>query len=213
MKVVEFLSEDQWQLDWRQERRLSLLFEPSIEDDPWGRPLIQQFWLPHWPNQLDLASQAADFFTDAEKWRRGDLEGIVIERCGGTDQLEGSAFHLCEINEARELGGGTYSTLTPVFASIRLASMTFDHLKERLQAALLAKPEADRLLLACGFMAGDVAIPRPRPVKRDERLPNPVTISQRAPRIWFEIVHATEARWHQVPLEMKRLECWMAVER
>jgi hypothetical protein len=215
MKAVEILSEDRWQPDWHQERRLALLFEPSIrEEDPWGGQLIEQFWLPHWPNRLDLVSQAADFCADVDKWRSNELNGIVIWRLGGIDQWEGSAFNLCEINEARELGGGAYSTHTPVFASIRLASITFDHLKERLQFALLEKPESDRLLLACGFMAGgDIAIPRPRPVKRDQKLPNAISISRKTPRTWFEIVRATETKSHQGPLEMKSLERWMAIER
>jgi hypothetical protein len=211
MKAVEILAEDRWQPDWRQERRLALLFEPSIKEDPWVGPLILQFWLPHWPNRLDFANQTVDFFAYADKWQSNDLDDIVIQRLG--DQSEGSTFNLCEINEARELGGGTYSTHTPVFASIRLASITFDHLRERLQSALLEKPETDRLLLACGFMAGDVAIPRPRSVKRDEKLPNAITISRKTSRTWFEIVRATEGKSHQRPLEMKRLECWMAIER
>jgi hypothetical protein len=209
MKAVEILSEDRWQPDWHHEPRLALLFEPSIREvDPWGGELIEQFWLPHWPNRLDLVSQAADFCADADKSRSNALDGIIIERLG-----EGSAFDLCEINEARELWGGAYSTHTPVFVSVRLASITFDHLRERLQFALLEKPKGDRVLLACGFMAGDIAIPRPRPVKRDQKLPNAISIYRKTPRTWFEIVRATENESHQGPLEVKSLERWMAIER
>ena len=102
MKAVEILSEDRWQPDWHHERRLALLFEPSIREvDPWGGQLIEQYWLPNWPNRLDLVGQAADFCADADKSRSNALDGIIIERLG-----DGSAFDLCEINEARELWGG-----------------------------------------------------------------------------------------------------------
>ena len=191
MKAVEVLSEDRWASEWRQERRLALLFEPLIREDAWGGQLIEEVLLPRWPNRLDLVNQAVDFVVDTGEWRWNELDQITIQRLAGP-----SAFHLCEINEARELGGGTYSAQTPVFASLRLAPITFDHLKDRLQSALLGKAETDRLLLACGFAAGNVAIPRPRPVKGHEKLPNPVTVSRDAPRIWFEIARApdTESR-------------------
>jgi hypothetical protein len=213
MKDVEILSEDQWHVDWLQERRLALLFEPAIEADAWDGPLVKEFWLPHWPNRLDLVSKAADFCADEDKFRLSDLDEIVIERRGGAAEDEGSAFNLCELNEARELGLQTFSTHTPVFAAIRLTATTFDHLREALQSALLQKPDTDRVLLACGFMAGDIAIPRPRPVKLHQKLPDAISISRKAPRIWFEIVRASEAASRWVPREMTSLKRWMAIER
>jgi hypothetical protein len=101
MKDVEILSEDQWHVDWRQERRLGLLFEPSIEEDAWCGPLVEEFWLPHWRNRLDFVTRAADFCADEDKYGLRDLEKIVIQRRGGTAELEGSALNLCELNEAR----------------------------------------------------------------------------------------------------------------
>jgi hypothetical protein len=213
MKDVEILSEDQWHVDWRQERRLALLFEPSIEEDAWCGPLVEEFWLPHWRNRLDFVTQAADFCADEDKYGLRDLEKIVIQRRGGTAELEGSAFNLCELNEARELGLQHYSSHTPVFADIRLTATIFDHLRERLQSAAMERPEADRVLLACGFMAGDIAIPRPRPVKLHQKLPNAISIARKTPRIWFEIARASETKSRWVPPEMKSLGRWMAIER
>ena len=113
MKDVEILSENQWQVDWRQERRLALLFEPSIEEDPWCGPLIKEFWLPHWQNRLDFVTQAADFCAGEDKYRSRELDGIVIQRRSGTAELEGSAFNVCELNEARESGTQHYSSHIP----------------------------------------------------------------------------------------------------
>ncbi|MFB6419212.1 hypothetical protein [Bradyrhizobium tunisiense] len=59
MKDVEILSEDQWHVDWPRERRLTLLFEPSIKEDAWGRPLVEELWLPHWQNRLDVVTPGA----------------------------------------------------------------------------------------------------------------------------------------------------------
>src|SRR5262245_46922646 len=52
VKGVEIVSEDNWRLDWRRERRLALLFEPLIEEDACGMPPIKQVWLLRWPNLL-----------------------------------------------------------------------------------------------------------------------------------------------------------------
>lgn len=213
MKDVEIVSEDQWHADWRQERRLTLLFEPSIKEDAWCGPLVEEFWLPHWQNRLDFVTQAADFCADEDEYRLRDLDNIVIQRRGGNAELEGSAFDLRELNEARELGLQHYSSHSPVFADIRLTAITFDHLREQLQAAVIDKPEADRVLLACGFLAGDVAIPRPRPVKPHQKLSNTISIARKTPRIWFEIARASETKSRWVPLEMKTLGRWMAIER
>lgn len=106
-----------------------------------------------------------------------------------------------------------YSSHTTVFASIRLTAITFDHLRERLEAAAIEKPEADRVLLACGFMAGDIAIPRPRPVKPHQKLSNAISVARKTPRIWFEVARASEKKSRWVPLEMKSLGRWMAIER
>src|SRR5262249_2396415 len=144
VKTVAFLSEDNWRLDWRRERRLALLFEPLIEADPWGVPSIKQVWLPRWPNRLDFVGQAFDFAIDTDEWRCNALDRIGIERRGALAQWECSAFELRESNDAMELKGGAYTTHTTVGASINLACMTFDHLKERLEAAVRDKPETDR---------------------------------------------------------------------
>jgi hypothetical protein len=67
--------------------------------------------------------------------------------------------------------------------------------------------------LACGFIAGDIPIPRPRPVKPHQKLPNAISIAWKAPRICFEIARASETKSRWVPLEMKSLGRWMAIER
>lgn len=217
VKRVAVLPEGDWRPDWRQERRLALLFEPEIEEDWSGTPAIKPVFLPRWPNRLDLIAQASDFSDDADGWRPNALDSISIYRRGELAQWQGSSFSIRESNDARELGLQYYSPNTSVDASITLAAITFDHLRERLEGAAREKPETDRLLLACGFMtgsslAGNIAIPRPRPVERNEKIPDPVVIEQETPRTWFEIVRAADTEPHTGPMKMESLERWMAVE-
>jgi hypothetical protein len=213
VKTVAFLSEDNWRPDWRREHRLTLLFEPLIEEDhPFG-PKISPVLIPRWSNRLALVGQGSDFATDADEWRLNALDRIEIWRRGALAQWKGSAFELRESNEAMELKGGAFTTHTIVYASINLACMTFDHLKERLEAAAREKPETDRLLLACGFVAGNVAIPRQRPVAFNEKIANPTAIEKETPRIWFEIVRVAETEPRHGPTRMESVERWMAVEQ
>jgi hypothetical protein len=67
-------------------------------------------------------------------------------------------------------------------------------------------------MLACGFPTGDIAIPRPRPVERDERLPNPVAIYRKTPRVCFEIASVAEPEPDTRQVRMESLARWMAVE-
>jgi hypothetical protein len=212
VKRVAILPEGDWRPDWRQERRLALLFEPEIEEDWSGTPAIKPVFLPRWPNRLDLIAQASDFSDDADGWRPNALDRISIYRRGELAQWQGSFFSIRESNDARELGLQYYSPNTPVDASITLAAITFDHLRQRLEAAAREKPETDRLLLACGFMAGNIAIPRAKPVGRHEKIPDPVVIEQETPRIWLEIVRAADTAPRSGAMKMESLERWMAVE-
>jgi len=213
VKTVAMLPEDSWRPEWRQERRLALLFEPLIEVDHAFGPSIRPGLISRWPNRLDLAGQASDFATDTDEWRLDALDRIEIWRRGALAQWEGSTFELRESNDAMELKGGAYTTHTIVYASINLACMTFDHLKERLEAAARDKPETDRLLLACGFVAGNIAIPRQRHVAFNEKIPNPVVIEKETPRTWFEIVSVAETEPRNGPRRMESVERWMAVEQ
>jgi hypothetical protein len=213
VKTVAMLPEDSWRPEWRQERRLALLFEPLIEVDHAFGPSIRPGLISRWPNRLDLAGQASDFAADTDEWRLDALDRIEIWRRGELAQWEGSAFELRESNDAMELKGGAYTTHTIVYAAINLACMTFDHLKEKLEAATRDKPETDRLLLACGFVAGNIAIPRQRPVAFNEKILNPVVIEKETPRIWFEVVRAAETEPRSGPTRMESVERWMAVEQ
>ena len=141
------------------------------------------------------------------------LEIIGVGWLGGPAQWKGSAFELRESDHAMELWGGAYTTYTTGTARIRLACITFDHLKERLEAATREKLETDRLLLACGFMTGNVPIPRQRPVRRGEKILDPIVISQETPRTWLEIVRVAETEPRHGPMRMESLERWMAIEQ
>jgi hypothetical protein len=214
VKSVTIVSEDRWQPEWRQERRLGVLFEPRIRggDTDFG-PAIEEVLSSRWPNRVELVSQASDFAADANERPWSALFRVVIYRRGALAQWKGSAFNVRESNRAMELKGGAFTTHTTVDATIHLASMAYDHLTERLEAAGREKPETDRLLLACGFAAGNIAIPRGRPIKFDEKISDPVVIDQETPRTWFEIVRVAETEPREGPVRMTSLERWMAIEQ
>ena len=160
-----------------------LMFEPRIR--PCGKVIEEILTtLPCVPNRLDVATRLADLDPSAA-WRPKELTGVTIEPSRPWD---GSRFVIEEIPEAQELGLQMVSPNTSVFATVQLAVPAFDYLKDKLQAVLQDDGRTGRILLACGFPTGDIAIPRPRPVQRDERLPNPVAIYRKTPRVWFEIV-------------------------
>jgi hypothetical protein len=211
VKRVTIVPEVDWQPDWRQERRLALLFEPQIAES-WGAAVIKQVWLPRWPNQLELIAQTSDFATEADTWRFNALDSIAITRCDELHQWRGSSFSIREGDDAREVAPQVYSPNTSVDASIPLSCITFDHLRERLEAAARETPETHRLLLACGFTGGNIAIPRPRSIGRNEKIRNPVGIEQDTPRIWFEIFRVAETESRTGSMQMESLERWMAVE-
>jgi hypothetical protein len=210
VKAVAILSEDRWQPDWRQERRLALLFQPK--DAPFGSAIEEVRFPRPWPNRLDLVNRASDLAADANDRPWNSLFMVSIYRRGALAQWKGSAFDLRESNRAMELKGGAFTIHTTISADIHLACTAYDHLKERLEAAGRDKGETDRLLLACGFAAGNIAIPRRRPIKFDEKISNPVVVDQETPRTWFEIIRVAETEPSPGPVRIEIVERWMAVE-
>ena len=206
-KAARIVPEHDWPADWREERRLVLMFEPRIR--PCGKVIDEiLLTLPCVPNRLDVATRLADLDPSAA-WRPKELTGVTIEPSRPWD---GSRFVIEEIPEAQELGLQMVSPDTSVFASVSLVVPAFDHLKDKLQAVLPDDGRTGCVLLACGFPTGDIAIPRPRPVQRDERLPNPVAIYRKTPRVWFEIASFAEPEPGSEQLRMESLARWMAVE-
>jgi hypothetical protein len=207
-KAARIVPEHDWPADWREERRLVLMFEPRISED--GKSIVEKrIWSSHMPNRLDVTTRLPDIDPWPAAWRRRDLTSIVIGRSASS---RGSLFIITELPEAEELGLQMVSPDTPVFASISLVVSAFDHLKDKLQSFLQDDGRTGRIVLACGFPTGKITIPRPRPVQRDERIPNPVAIERWTPRVWFEIVNVAESETGSGEVRMESLARWMAVE-
>ena len=207
-KAARIVPEHDWPADWSAERRLVLLFEPRITQCG-NDCTIEEEWSPRVPNRVDVTTRLPDLDPWPGTWRRKELTSVVISRRAPWD---GSRFDIEESSEAQELGMQMFSPETPVFATVSLAVPAFDYLKDKLQAALQDDGRTARVVLACGFPAEEIAIPRPRPVQRDERIPNPVAIYQKTPRVWFEIVSVTEPETGSGQVRMESLARWMAVE-
>lgn len=204
-KAARIVPEPDWPADWREERRLVLMFEPGIR--PCGKVIEEKRMRLGEPNRLDVAIRLADLAPWPAAWRPKELTSVVIEPSAPWD---GNRFVINEIPEAQELGLQMVSSHTSVFANVSLVVPAFDYLKDKLQAVF--QDDKARILLACGFPTGDIAIPRPRPVQRDERIPNPVAIYQKTPRVWFEIATFAEPEPGSAEVRMESLARWMAVE-
>ena len=206
-KAARIVPEHDWPADWREERQLVLMFQPRIR--PCGKVIDEVLMLPRVPNRVDVTTRLPDLDPRAAAGRPKELTGVVVEASAPWDD---SRFIIEEIPEAQELGLQMFSPNTSVFATVQVAVPAFDYLKDKLQAVLQDDGRTGRVLLACGFPTGDIAIPRPRPVQRDERLPNPVAIYRKTPRVWFEIVSIAEPEPGSAQVRMESLARWMAVE-
>ena len=201
-KAARIVPEHDWPADWREERRLVLMFQPRIRQC--GKVIEEEWMPPRVPSRVDVTTRLPDLDPCAA-WRPKELTSVVIEPSAPWD---GSRFIIEESSVAQELGLQMFSPNTPVFGTVSLAVPAFDYLKDKLQD----DGRTGRILLACGFPTGDIAIPRPRPVQRDERIPNPVAIYRKTPRAWFEIVSVAEPEPGSGQLRMESLARWMAVE-
>jgi hypothetical protein len=206
-KAARIVPDHDWPADWREERRLVLMFEPRIR--PCGQVIEEKLTLPRMPNRVDVTTRLPELDPSRAAGRPKELTGVVVEPSAPWD---GSRFIIEESSTAQELGLQIVSPDTPVFATVSLAVPAFDYLKDMLQGVLQDDGSTGRILLACGFPTGDIAIPRPRPVQRDERIPNPVAIYRKTPRVWFEIVSVAEPEPGSGQVRMERLARWMAVE-
>jgi hypothetical protein len=207
-KAARIVPEHDWSADWREERRLVLMFEPRI-----GRgqecTIIEEEWSSRVPNRIDVTSRLADLDPRPAARQQSELTSVVIERSAPWD---GSRFVIEEIPTAQELGLQIYSLNTPIFAAVSLVVPAFDHMLNKIQSVLGDDSRMGRIVLACGFPTEEITVPRSRPVQRDERIPNPVAIYRTTPRVWFEIVSVAESETASGDAHMESLARWMAVE-
>jgi hypothetical protein len=206
-KKARIVPEHDWPADWREERRLVLMFQPRIR--PGGEVIEEILTLPRLPNRLDVTTRLQDLDLQSAAGRPKELTGVTI--CSSAP-WDGSRFVIEESSGARELGLQMFSPNTPVFGSVSLVVPAFDYLKDKLQTVLQDDGRTGIILLACGFPTGDIAIPRPRSVERDESIPNPVAIYRKPPSVWFEIVSVAEPEPGSAQVRMESLARWMAVE-
>jgi hypothetical protein len=207
-KAARIVPEHDWPADWREERRLVLMFEPRIRQLD-KDCTIEEEWSARVPNRVDVTTRLPDLDPWPAAWRPKELTSVVI---APSAPWNGSRFDIMESSEAQELWGQVFSRDTPVFATVSLVVPAFDHLKDKLQSVLQDDGRTGRIVLACGFPTGEITIPRSRPVQRDERIPNPVAIYRTTPRVWFEIVSVAEPETGSGEVRMESLARWMTVE-
>ena len=202
---VAFLDEREW-ID---EQRLTILIIPEI-DERFDPVCIRQRRMPPFPciNQLRVVSRITEFDLDTT-YSSDDLWHPTISR---GPHWAPSTVYLSESNDAVELGMQCYSRKTEISTNVALNSVVFDSLRKRLDRLSPDVDETDTLLLACGFPVPPGKIPRSRPIKWPQTIPDPVRLTAEPHRMFFEIARLRGPNQDSEGPQVVTLARWMAVE-
>lgn len=159
-------------------------------------------------NQLRVVGRITEFDLDTTL-TSADLWYPTISR---GPHWAPSKVYLSESNEAVELGMQCYSRKTEISTSVPLNSIVFDFLKEKIDSLGLDTSEADTLLLACGFPVPAGKIPRSRPIKWPQKIPDPISLTVEPRRMPFEIARLRGPSRDAEGSQVVTLARWMAVE-
>lgn len=206
---VSFLDESEWPSSWIDERRLTLIFQPKIEELFGVGVVIQEEWLKSPRNRLAIVSGISDFDFDDRPWW-SDLWDPVIYPWPKVQPWRGNEIKLSESNDAVELGMQNYSRETKISASYRLGHGIFEFLKRRLEEYSPAVTGADRILLGCGFALPEGNIPRSRPITWPQKIPDPIHLTAAPRRMSFEIAGVFNAEPDWTKRRLETLSRWMA---
>lgn len=206
---VAFLDECEWERGWIDEQRLTILIIPKI-DKGFGSVSIKERLLPPGPriNQLRIVSRISEFDLD-KTYTSDDLWHPTISR---GPHWAPNKVYLSESNDAVELGMQCYSRKTEISTNVPLNSAVFDFLKEKLDRLNLDASESDTLLLACGLPVPTGKIPRSRPIKWPQKIPDPVRLTVEPRRMSFEIARLRGPNRDAEGPQAVTLARWMAVE-
>ena len=206
---VEFLPEDEWPHAWRDEARLSMLFEP--ERSPSTRDIGASVALFS-PRQLCYGRAPRRGGTGVEREAETGLWHLAFHSRAEPFLWKGTVITVAEDKEAMELGMGAFSSETTISVSGTLAAPTFAFLSNILAENASCSPE-ETLLLEVGFPYGGEPIPRPRPVARNQVLDNPVKVEHQAQRLCFDLMRGARRDGSSTWRRAASIGRWMAVEQ
>lgn len=204
---VAFFDESEWEREWLDEQRLTILIMPEIDKRFSSNSITEHLIIPL-INQLRIVSRISEFelynkFSPNELWGPTILKG---------PHWAHSMIYLRESNEAVELGMQCYSRKTEISTSVSLNSAVFDFLREKLDRLRPDTSEVDTLLLACGFPVPTGKIPRSRPIKWPQKISNPASLTAEPRRMSFEIARLRRPNRDAEGPQVVTLARWMVVE-
>ena len=214
---VDFLPESAWPTAWHDERRLSVLFRPTLEErDELGR---HRAWIESGlgdfraPKELALAQDMADFASTAQYQPEWMLRWISFYPHEEPFLWKGSGVRIEESDRAPDSGRGPIPKQTEVSMQCSLAAPTFAFLADLVRKHTASLGKDDALWLAMGFPFDGAVIPHRRPVEPEQVLPDPAKIAQPLPRLSLQLARVSLCRDDNSPPVLDPLGHWMAVER
>jgi hypothetical protein len=210
---VTFIAASQWLQEWRQERRLAIVFEPGMppSSDGLKTPSVEMQARRFQPNSLALTNHFNDF-PRTVKGRPVSLRHIGFQKRSAPFLWKGSHFKIEEEKTPYDSGRGPVPTLTSIDASGALAAPTHDFLSDQLRAGENLISQAETLWLAISVPFGDDKIPQQRDVGPNGVVPDPALIIQNAPRLCLQLARVPIVKpWDETPRPVL-LGQWMAIE-
>ena len=210
---VTFIPASQWLEEWRDERRLAIVFEPAMptSSDSLEPPSVEVRSRRFQPNSLALTNHFNDF-PRIVKGRPESLRHIRLQRRNAPFLWKGNHFKIEEEKTPYDSGRGSVPTLTSIDATGALAAPTYDFLSDELRAGDNLISEGETIWLAISFPFVDDKIPRRRDVGPNGVVPDPALIIQDAPRLCLQLARVPIVKPWDEPPQPALLGQWMAIE-
>lgn len=210
---VTFISASEWPEEWRDERRLAVVFEPGMppSSDGLEPPSVDVRLQRFQPNALVLTDHFRDFPQIVGE-RSEKLRNIRFRRQNTPFLWKGSHFKIEEEKTPYDSGRGPIPTHTSIDASGALAAPTYDFLLDQLRAGQNLISEGRAIWLALSFPFVGNEIPQRRDVGPNGVAPNPGFIKQNSPRLCLQIAHVPIVKSRHEPPQPIMLGQWMAIE-
>jgi hypothetical protein len=210
---VTFIPASQWLDEWRDERRLAIVFEPGMppSSDSLETPSVEVQLQRFQPSSLVLTNHFNEF-PQIVKDRPENLRHIRFRRQNAPFLWKGSHLEIEEEKTPYDSGRGPVPTHTSVDASGALAAPTYDFLSDQLRIGQNLISEGKTVWLAISFPFGGDKVPQRRDVGPNGVAPDPGLIKQNAPRLCLQLARVPIVKsWDQPPQPIT-LGQWMAIE-
>jgi hypothetical protein len=210
-KEVNFVLHQEWPEFWNDERCLTLIFRPELDEHKEYQH-IKEDWSSADKNKLGIVANFSDFTINFGDYCKCDVNYIEIYGRSTPYQWRGSGIEILESDCAEQFSGQSFSSSTSLSANQYLARQTYLFLVSQLKSPAIINSGAKYILLVCAFPGLVGRVPRRRPVKPNERVRNPDHIKADTKRIRFELVGVFESQTEPVSHRVEYLARWMAVE-